>query len=154
MPAGRPTDYTLEIATRLCEEIAKGLSLKRILEDDLVGEFPARGTIFEWIYRHQEFAELYARARVAGCTAHGEDILDIADDGTNDFVERENEKTGRTFLVPDQDHIQRSRLRVDTRKWFLAKLMPKLYGERIAHEHSGTVELATTITDARKRSSG
>jgi hypothetical protein len=29
------------------------------------------------------------------------------------------------------EHINRSRLRVDTRKWYLSKLAPKRYGEKV-----------------------
>lgn len=61
-----------------------------------------------------------------------EDMLEIADDGTRDtYVDAEgNERT-------DQDVIARSRLRVDTRKWMLARMAPKKYGERITQEHTG-----------------
>ena len=36
-------------------------------------------------------------------------------------------------------HIQRSRLRIDARKWMAAKLKPKKYSDRLAMEHSGSV---------------
>jgi len=65
-----------------------------------------------------------------------EEILEISDDGRNDWTTREN---GRGELVDcvDQDHIQRSKLRVDARKWLLSKLRPDKYGDRTAIEHSG-----------------
>lgn len=37
----------------------------------------------------------------------------------------------------NHEQIARSRLRVDARKWAAAKLAPKKYGDRIAHEHGG-----------------
>ena len=35
--------------------------------------------------------------------------------------------------------IQRNRLRVDTRKWMLAKMLPKVYGDhtKVTNEHTG-----------------
>jgi hypothetical protein len=61
-----------------------------------------------------------------------DDMLVIADDGTNDtYVDGEgNERT-------DYDVIARSKLRIDTRKWWLARVAPKFYGDRISHELTG-----------------
>lgn len=67
-----------------------------------------------------------------------DDLLDIVDDGTNDFVARERD--GERIMVVDHEHIQRSRLRADTRKWLLSKALPKLYGDKLDLKHSGTVQ--------------
>jgi hypothetical protein len=61
-----------------------------------------------------------------GLDTMAEQLLEIADDGTNDFVA---DKHGGTTL--NMEHINRSRLRVDTRKWYLSKLAPKRYGEKV-----------------------
>ena len=53
-----------------------------------------------------------------------EEIIEIADDSKNDFVEKE----GHTAL--NSENINRSRLRVDTRKWLMARLAPKKYGDK------------------------
>jgi hypothetical protein len=53
-----------------------------------------------------------------------DELLEIADDATNDFVERQN-KDGHTSKVFDAEHVQRSRLRVEARKWLLSKALPK-----------------------------
>lgn len=68
-----------------------------------------------------------------------DDLLDIVDDGTNDFVEREG-KDGLTTVV-DHEHIQRSRLRAETRKWLLAKALPKIYGDKVDLKHSGNLAI-------------
>jgi hypothetical protein len=57
------------------------------------------------------------------------EMIEIADDGKNDWMDREISK-GRVITVPDHELVQRSRLRIDTRKWILAKLLPKVYGDR------------------------
>jgi hypothetical protein len=59
-----------------------------------------------------------------------DDMLVIADDSTKDYVERQN-KDGSTYTAVDHDHIARARLRVDTRKWLLAKALPKLFGDKV-----------------------
>jgi hypothetical protein len=76
------------------------------------------------------------------------EILDIADDGSNDTYETDDgEKV-------NQDHINRSRLRVDTRKWLMSKLAPKKYGEKVQQEVTGNIGvtgLAEILSQARKR---
>ena len=41
------------------------------------------------------------------------------------------------------EHVQRSKLRVDARKWLLSKIAPKQYGEKQAVEHSGAIGVLT-----------
>ena len=53
-----------------------------------------------------------------------DEILDIADDSTNDYIERVK-KTCERVVAIDHNHIARSKLRVETRKWFLARTLPK-----------------------------
>lgn len=58
-----------------------------------------------------------------------EELMDIADDGTNDYRQKIM-PDGSTADVFDTDHYQRSRLRVDTRKWYLSKVLTKVYGDK------------------------
>src|SRR5258708_7552309 len=39
--------------------------------------------------------------------------------------------------IVDHENIQRSRLRVDARKWAAARLAPKKYGDHISHDVKG-----------------
>jgi hypothetical protein len=71
------------------------------------------------------FSAQYARAREFGYHRMFDEILEIADDSTNDYVRRLMDN-GETFLVLNTDHIARSKLRVETRKWFLARTLPKI----------------------------
>jgi hypothetical protein len=57
-------------------------------------------------------------------------VVRSGDDGSNDWIERELE-SGHVIRVPDYEHIAQSRLRVDTRKWLMSKLLPKKYGEKL-----------------------
>jgi hypothetical protein len=76
------------------------------------------------------FYSRYARARDVGVDAIVEECFDIADDGRNDWMEREDpENPGWLF---NGEHFARSRLRIDTRKWYGSKMAPKRYGERLA----------------------
>jgi hypothetical protein len=69
-----------------------------------------------------------------------EEIVEIADDATNDWMDR---KSGEhTIAVADTEHINRSRLRIDTRKWLMSKLAPKRYGERVEQVMSGSIAVS------------
>ena len=122
----RPTKYTKALATSICEQIAHGAGLKSICHPN---EMPCIATIFSWLAddKHAEFLDMYERARERQQEYWADEIIEIADDGTNDFVEREA-KNGKKFIVCDHDQINRSKLRVDTRKWLMSKLAPRKYG--------------------------
>lgn len=130
---GRPTLYGPEMVDRICGLISTGHSLRQIENMD---GMPDRHTILDWLQRHPEFPSRYARAMEMRTEYMADEMLEIADDGRNDWVERENDGGGTTRVV-DYEHIARSRLRVDARKWLMAKMMPKKYGDRVVSEHVG-----------------
>ena len=126
-PRGRPTAYTEAIADEICQRIAGGESLKGICRDE---GMPAEATVRGWVLDDREgFSALYARARELQADGWADEIVDIADDGTNDYVKRERENGSIGFEL-NAEHVQRSRLRVDTRKWILSKRLRKTYGDR------------------------
>ncbi len=96
---------------------------------------PSASTVCRWLGQHEAFREQYARAREAQADTLFDEILEIADDGTNDYVIRKGE--GEDVERVDHDHIARSRLRVDARKWMASKLQPKKYGDKVQQELSG-----------------
>lgn len=120
--------------------MARGESLSAICREP---GMPDIGTVLDWQDRHPEFLQRYTRARELQAMALVEGIFEIADDGTNDFTQ---DKNGNE--VVNSEAIQRSRLRVDTRKWFASKVLPKLYGDKVAVEHSGKVSLDQLVTQA------
>lgn len=133
MSGGRPTLYSPEVTTRICTELMDGKSLRSICEAD---DLPECATIFNWLQKYPEFFEQYAQAREVQADLMADEICDIADDGSNDWMDRQS-KDGETIRVVDHEHIQRSRLRVDARKWVASKLKPKKYGDRVSTEISG-----------------
>jgi len=145
MTAGRPSSYNPEIAAEICAELALGKSLRKVC---LPEDRPSVATIFIWFGKHPEFVEQYEKAKAECADFLAEEIIDIADDGTNDYMESLDPETGGVIGYKlNGEHVQRSRLRVDSRKWIASKLKPKKYGDRviqqgdknadpIQHEHS------------------
>jgi hypothetical protein len=102
---------------------------------------PVCSTVFKWLSENKDFSEQYARAREIQAEIMADEIIEIADDSTNDFMEMQK-KNGATVLVCDQENINRARLRVDSRKWVAAKLLPKKYGDKQTVEHEGRISIA------------
>jgi hypothetical protein len=117
------TAYTAERAAEICERLASGKSLNAICRDK---DMPSRQTVHEWIADDRAgFREQYARARDAQADRFAEEILEISDDTSGDWIEREGE------TVLNHEHVQRSKLRVDTRKWLMARMAPRKYGDKV-----------------------
>ncbi len=124
---GRPSSYTDAIADEICEKLADGQSLRTIC---LAEGMPNRATVFRWLAANETFRDQYARARDAQAEALADEILDIADDGSNDWMERYDDDGGNIGWKENGEAMQRSRLRVEARKWVAAKLLPKKYGDK------------------------
>lgn len=124
-----PMEPTQEIMDRICEQLSDGKSLRKIcLADDM----PGQTTVFKWLANDESFAKQYAHAREAQADAIFDECLDIADDATNDFMDDKDGKDGEY----NGDHVQRTRIRIDTRKWMAGKLRPKKYGDAMLHKHA------------------
>ena len=89
---------------------------------------PAASTVRLWVVNDEPkgFADRYARAREAQAHAWADQIVEISDDATGDTYLDEKDRP-RT----DYENINRSRLRVDSRRWLMGKLCPREYGEKL-----------------------
>lgn len=127
---GNQPTFDQAIADEILSRIADGETLRQICRDK---NMPAESTVRSWaLHDYDGFGARYARARDLQVEAWADESIEIADDATNDWVERET-SSGRTEVVADRDHISRSRLRVDQRKWLMSKWKPSTYGDKITH---------------------
>lgn len=145
---GRPSSFSDEIADRICDGLADGRSLRSICLDD---GMPSQTSVFRWLGddRYAEFRERYARAREAQADAIFDEILDIADDGSNDFETRQRDD-GSDYEAFNAEHVQRSKLRIDARKWMAGKLQPKKYGEATTLRHADANGKKLDVDDVTK----
>lgn len=122
---GRPTRYTKTMGERICKQIREGKTLRYICEPE---NMPHRSTILRWRFMPslQVFRNQYDAAMIDRVDSFADEIVDIADDGTNDTYvdDMGNVRT-------DTDVIQRSKLRIETRLKLMAKLKPKTYGDKL-----------------------
>jgi hypothetical protein len=133
---GRPKESVpQDIAAQVIAWISQGKTLRDFCRQPGMPSFSA---IYDWLAKDAEFQTRFARARESGEDVIAQECLAIADDGSNDWQETE--------FGPrvNNEHINRSKLRVWTRLQLLSKWNPKKYGEKVAHTGSdgdGPVEL-------------
>ena len=132
---GRPTIYTQDLSDIICERLSLGESMRSVSRDP---DMPASATMFRWLREKPEFREQYEIAKEESADALVEEMLEIADDGTNDWMESHGQDGENMGYKINGEHVQRSRLRVDVRKWAASKLKPKKYSDRHAVDHTSS----------------
>jgi hypothetical protein len=153
---GRPTTYTPELAAKVCMMLADGFTLREACKPD---DMPPESTVRRWVVDDREgFAAQYTRAREIGYHSMADELLEISDDGQNDWMLR-NHGDNDPGWVANGENLQRSRLRVDTRKWLLSKALPKVYGDKTTQVHEGgdkpitIAKIERTIVDPKHSNS-
>lgn len=145
MAMGRPTVYTPELAQEICEKLAEGMTLREVCRAE---HLPPESTVRLWALDDREgFAAHYERARMIGYLAMADDLIEIADNGTNDWMDRNG--ADDEGWQANGEHLQRSRLRVDTRKWMLSKTLPKIYGDKVTTQLVGANDGPVQFEDVK-----
>ena len=148
---GRPSSYNPETAQKICEMLSEGIPLREICRMD---GFPAWRTIYDWMYKDDALGDegvglsaSIARAREVGYDSLAEECLSIADDANNDWMQRTDKDGRSTGWVLNGEHVQRSKLRIETRLKLLAKFNPKKYGERVqlANDEQNPIDLGNSL---------
>jgi hypothetical protein len=111
---GRPSKFTPALAERILAGLAEGRSLRAVAAEP---GMPGRATILRWVATDRDFRDQYARAREICLECWADDIVGIADAVEADLVA-----------------IARARLQIDARKWMLARLLPRKYGDRVQQD--------------------
>lgn len=138
----KPVKYSAALGELICSLLAEGQSLRKICSID---SMPRVSSVMNWLAKgaakikpFEKFLKQYAIAREAQADIYADEIVDIADDDEGDYGFKESEggsgQSGKPIVLID--NVQRSRLRVDARKWVASKLKPKKYSEKIQQELS------------------
>jgi len=144
----RPTKKSDKLLQEITERLSQGEPLAQICRDE---GMPAARTVREWQQNDEKVSAAIARAREEGFDAIAAECLDIADDSRNDWMNRAADAGDEQALQFNGEHVQRSKLRVDTRLKLLAKWDPKRYGDRLAVDHGVQDNLAERLRAARER---
>lgn len=124
---GRPSEFDQVVADSILEIIATSTrSLKTICSMD---NMPAVSTVLRWLKDVESFRMQYAHAKECQADFMAEEMIDIADDGSNDLMTVVKGDT--SYEMENKEVTNRSKLRVETRKWIASKLKPKKYGDKL-----------------------
>lgn len=134
---GRPSTYNKEIGDLICTRLSNGESLRSICKDE---GMPERMVIMGWTDKFEEFKLQYLRARELQAESLVDDILEIADNVSDDDVYTDQGKR-----IAHTEWIQRSKIKMDARIWLASKILPKRYGNKIEVDNKGEVGLNITV---------
>ena len=157
---GRPALDGAKLFPKIIAGLIAGESLNALCRKP---GMPSKPTVLRWLAGSEDFCAQYARAKSIGAEAMAEDLLEIVDDGRNDWMERQSPDGQGAGWVLNGEAVRRSQLRADTRKWLLSKLAPKKYGDKLAVggaddlppiQHSVTGEVTMTPNEAYMRMLG
>lgn len=122
-----------ELVERVLERLREGETLNAICQEPGMPKWP---TFHSWVSKDPDLAEKYARARELGYLRMAEQLLEIVDDGRNDWMTIT--RGGAEIEVVNKEAVERSRLRFQARQWLLSKALPKIYGDKL--DISGKVD--------------
>jgi hypothetical protein len=97
-------------------------------------DMPGECTVYGWLLKHSEFVKKYMCAREIQAERGIDEIISIADDGRNDWMEIQNDDGENVGWRQNPEAMRRSQIRIDARKWKASKLRPKVYGDNLRHE--------------------
>lgn len=143
---GRPSIYTPELAAELCYYLSMGESLRTACKHK---GMPTVKTVFLWLSAsnkaewRDDFLQQYTRAKEEAADAMAEEILYIADTPKHG-VEKVTKANGVTE-IKEGDMLGHRRLQIDTRKFIMAKMKPKKYGDKVDLT-SGGEKIGVTVT--------
>lgn len=129
---GRPTSFSPELGDAICLHLAEGKTLRKIAEMD---GMPAVSSILLWVVKgfrgdeaYKAFSEQYALAREAQSEMFMDEVVEIADDDSEDYRELGDGDCPR--IVVNHEHISRSKVRIETRLKVAEKFAAKRYGPK------------------------
>ena len=129
---GRKSMYSKEMIELVCEYTAQGESLTTMCKRD---NMPTKVTIINWLNTYPDFASAFEDAKRAKAESLADEIIDIADDHASvTFYDADGNRR------VDAGAVAHAKLRIDSRKWIASKLKPKVYGDKMQTEVSGSLE--------------
>src|SRR6185503_6131945 len=110
---GRPTLFSEDIANKVCEAIAASRDgLDKICDNNPT--FPTARTIYNSMYKNEDFFQMYMQARAFQAHLLMDGIVDTANNDSEDTLIK----------------INRARIKIDAYKIASARFNPKHFGDK------------------------
>lgn len=130
---GRPSKYSKELAERICKVVsANPKSLVELCNENT--DFPCKDTIQDWRINNSEFREMYLSAKMNQIETLVDYGLYVSRDKSGDVLRDNDDK-----IIINSANVSRSKTEIDYIKWLAARLLPRLYGDKIQTETKVTL---------------
>lgn len=124
--------FTQALFDQICDLIADGRSVREICARK---GMPNRRTFQNWYQRTPELQAQYDRACIEREEVYFEQIITIADE-CRKGIKTTTKANGEVETV-ETDMTERAKIQIDARKWSLARMNRKKYGDHITEELTG-----------------
>jgi hypothetical protein len=124
-PVERPLEYTQAIAEAICERLMNGELLIEICDDPAM---PRRPTVYRWLVKYMQFANMYAHAREVQADYFADENVVIA--RTPQLGDVITKKGDGSVEIKRGDMLGHRQLNIDVRKWYASKLNRRVYGQQ------------------------
>ena len=118
----RPSEYNFKLCEEICDEIANGKNIIKILESK--EEYPSWPTFRRWKNEHEELRTLYVNSQQdKGIALENEidDTMQLVKEGTID--------------------ASTANVLIQTLKWKMAKFYPKMFGDKIEVDQNANMTI-------------
>jgi hypothetical protein len=112
----RLTEYDYDLCIEICEEVANGGNIMRILENNQ--KYPSWPTFRRWKRNNEELRTLYVNSQ--------QDKAEALEKEMDDY---------RDMLLTKEIDASTYNTLVQTLKWKMAKFYPKVFGDRLQHSN-------------------
>jgi hypothetical protein len=132
----------------------RGETLTQICKNN--PRMPNINTVVRWLAdpRLSDFRTIYYHARRVQAELRVDSMFDIMENTENDWEYIYDDRGEIKSIRPNNDNVQRARLKIDTLKWYASKMIPKIYGDHIEHSLDVTGDLADLLKKASNRDRG
>ena len=137
-----------EVFPEVCAQLERGLSLYQAC--DAVSGAPSASTFLGWVQRDPALGEQYTQARARGYALLAEEINELTHRTHEVIMVQKRDAAGnpmydehgeplleKSLATLSPDVVALRRLQIDTKKWVLSKMLPKVYGDKVVQEHTG-----------------
>ena len=117
----RLTEYNYDLCVDICNELANGQNIKRILNSN--DSYPDWTTFRRWKQNNEELRTLYINSQQDKAIALENELDDLRD-----------------LLTAKEIDASTYNVLAQTIKWKMAKFYPKVFGDKVQQEHSGEIK--------------
>lgn len=128
--------YTQDLGDEICRRIEEGMTLRKVCEME---DMPERTVVIGWANKRPFFRNQLTRSRVECMISWADDIVEAADESVSDYKltldlddPRVNriEEDGKVTFTFSGDHLNRSKLKIETRRWLMERINSEQFGIR------------------------